>query len=76
MSIPLSSEQDKRNYAKEMTSELEMFAENNNGQNLQNSTKGGGKSLLLRNCHYLCIQLFSQSQVSLVGSLVVVLTNR
>ena len=72
---PLSSEQDKRNYAKEMTSELEMFAENNNGQNLQNSTKGGGKSLLLRNCHYLCIQLFL-SQVSLVGSLVVVLTNR
>ena len=53
MSIPLSSEQDKRNYAKEMTSELEMFAENNNGQNLQNSTKGGGKSLLLRNCHYV-----------------------
>ena len=53
MSIPLSSEQDKRNYAKEMTSELEMFAENNNGQNLQNSTKGGGKSLLLRNFHYV-----------------------
>ena len=52
MSIPLSSEQDKRNYAKEMTSELEMFAENNNGQNLQKSIKGGGKSLLLRNCHY------------------------
>ena len=49
---PLSSEQDERNYAKEMTSELEMFAENNNGQNLQKSTKGGGKSLLLRNCHY------------------------
>lgn len=74
MSIPLSSEQDKRNYAKEMTSELEMFAENNNGQNLQNSTKGGGKSLLLRNCHY--VYNYFLSQVSLVGSLVVVLTNR
>ena len=51
--VNLSPEQEDKNYAKEMTTELEMFAhpaENNNGQNLQNNsstTKGGGKSYLL-----------------------------
>ena len=50
--VNLSPEQEDKNYAKEMTTELEMFAhpaENNNGQNLQNnsSTTKGGKSYLL-----------------------------
>ena len=56
--VNLSPEQEDKNYAKEMTTELEMFAhpaENNNGQNLQNNsstTKGGGKGLLLSHCYF------------------------
>ena len=64
--VNLSPEQEDKNYAKEMTTELEMFAhpaENNNGQNLQNNsstTTKGGKSLLFHTA------IFTESRI-LIG---------